>query len=178
MRTLPSWPNHPPAQATSSCGGEDFNIWIPGGWISVYEYQGDRFKYMDTRETDFSIWIPGGRISVYGYQGDGFQYRIPERRISVYEYQGDRFQYMNTRGTQTIRLNNGIMTLPTSVEFWSYYTFLLSLSKGVFSVNVCVCMCVCTYTPYPPFIQIHIYLLSDWYKSSCGLELWILNHYN
>ena len=78
---------------------------------------------------------------------------------------------MNTRGTQTVRHNNGMMTLPTSVEFWSNYTFLLSLSKGMFSVNVCVCVCVCMYTPYPPFIQIHIYLLSDWYKSSCGLGL-------
>ena len=52
---------------------------------------------------------------------------------------------MNTRGTQSVRHNNGIMTLPTSVEFWSYYTFLLSLSKGMFSVNVCVCVRVCMY---------------------------------
>ena len=94
--------------------------------ISIYEYQGDRFQYMNTRGTDFSIWIPGGQISIYEYQGDGFP-------------------HMNTRGTQSVRHNNGIMTLPTSVEFWSYYTFLLSLSKGMFSVNVCVCVRVCMY---------------------------------
>lgn len=65
---------------------------------------------------------------------------------------------MNTRGTQTIRHNNGIMTLPTSVEFWSYYTFLLSLGKGMFSVNVCVCVCMYVHTPIPHLYKyIYIY---------------------
>ena len=60
---------------------------------------------------------------------------------------------MNTRGTQIIRHSSGIMTLPTSVEFWSYYTFLSSLSKSMFSINVCVC----TYT-YIPHLYKYTYI--------------------
>ena len=99
--------------------------------ISIYEYQGDGFQYMNTRGTDLNIWIPG-------------------RQISVYEYQGDT-------NNQTQQWNNDFTYLCRILVI--LYVFIITEQGRVLSKCVCVHVCMYVHSLSPVYTNTYIFTI-------------------